>query len=382
MASPATRRVTISVLFLLTVVLAVTLIIITSVRSGNESANQLAVEDPGKIDYVKISGENEEVVLTRTDRRSWLVNGEESARPSAVNLMLRTLATLEIKSPVSEDYFRQETGKEEVLPVSVEVRGKGRLLTAFRVYLLSGDPDGNIFQKERSEGSFIALLPGYDINPAIQFISESRYWKPFTIFEINPSAILSVEVTRRLPVEESFLIESANGELMLTLNGVEQEVFDTTAVSQYISWFAFVPFERWSAGSEDNAVDSIFSADPVITLRVREQISEEEYEAGRLKGEKLQGEVQHNVGEANTLHIEIDKSVSGHSEGARSNSDVNTGHQNVREHFVRFWRMVNSDGSTDNNRLWGEKNRSGELFVVTYFDIDPVIIRGDKFISD
>jgi hypothetical protein len=361
MASPVTKRVTISILLLLTMVLAVTLIIITSVRSGEESANQLAVEDPGKIDYIKISGENEDVVLTRTDRRSWLVNGEESARPSAINMLLRTLSTLEVKSPVSDDFFIQATGNGEVLPVSVEVKGDGRMLTAFSVYLLSGDPDGNIVQKDRSDGYFIAYLPGYDLNPAIQFISGGRYWRPFTIFEINPSAILSVEVARRLPGEESFLIESAGAEFMLTLNGVAQEVFDTAAVRQYMSWFAFVPFESWSAGLEDNEVDSIISADPVLTIRVREQITGEEGGTGRLRGEQ-----------DNTGQTEIDQAA----------SDDNTGSQNVREHFVRFWSMVSSDGTTDTNRLWGEKNRSGELFTVTYFDIDPVIIRGDKFISE
>lgn len=330
MASPA-RRIIISVLILLTVVLAVTLVVIISVRSGEESANQIAVVDSGKIDYIKISGENEEVLLTRSGRRNWLVNGEAEARPSAVNMLLTTLATMEMKSPVSDDFFSQATRKGDLLPVTVEVKSNGRMLTAFSVYLISGNPDGNIIHKDKGNGYFIAHLPGYDINPAIQFISDERYWRPFTIFEINPSDIILAEVEKRLPVKESFLIESEGEQLMLTVNGVAQEVFDTAAVRQYISWYAFVPFDRWSDRSGDSMADSLLSSDPVITIRVMEKL----------------------------------------------NSDPG-----VREHFVRFWSIVNDDGSTDSNRLWGEKNRSGELFIVTWFDIDPLIIPGDKFISE
>jgi hypothetical protein len=371
MAAPAARRVTIYVLLLLTVLLAVTLVIITSVRSANESANQLAVGDPAKIDYIKISGENEEVVLTRSGRRNWLVNGEEGARPSAVNMLLRTLASLEVKSPVSDDFFSQATRNGEVLPVSVEVKGNGRMLTAFSVYLLSGDPDGNIIQKERGNGYFIAHLPGYDINPAIQFISGERYWRPFTIFEINPSDILSVEVDRRLPAEESFLIESAGEKLMLTINGVAQEMFDTAAVRQYISWYAFVPFESWYAQSGDNETDSIISADPLVTIRVIEKVNRESEGMNQFAGSQHKDEPD---GSGIGLYL--------HPEGERADDLENRGKQHIREHFVRFWSMVSDDGSTDSNRLWGEKNRSGELFIVTYFDIDPLIIGGDKFISE
>ncbi|MCA1756579.1 MAG: hypothetical protein LC649_03875 [Bacteroidales bacterium] len=361
MAGSANRRLTIAKLLLLAIVLALTLVIIIIVRNRETGTARLVVENPEIIDYVRISGDKEEVILTRPDERIWLVNGEDVARPSAVNMLLRTLAILEVKSPVSDEFFHQATGNGAVLPVSVEVKGNGRMLADFTVYLLSGNSDGNIFQKERGGDYFIAHLPGYDINPAIQFISGSRYWRPFTIFEINPSGIISVEVTRRLPEEESFLIESAGGRFRLTLNGVAQEVFDTAAVEQYIAWYAFVPFERWSTELDDSRVGSILAEDPVLTIRVTEQV------AGLQDGTE-----QQNGGQNNTEQYKGDQNIPGQFEGS----------QGVREHFVRFWRIISSDGTVDNDRLLGEKDRSGELFIVTYFDIDPVIIRGDKFISE
>lgn len=371
MAGSANRGLTITLLLMLATALALTLIIIITARKREMTDTQLAVENPQIIDYVRISGEKEEVVLTRAGQRTWLVNGEESARPGAINMLLGTLASLEVKSPVSDDYFNEVTGNGEVLPVSVEVRGNGRLLTAFTVYLLSGDSDGNIFQRERGDEYFIAHMPGYDINPAIQFIAGSSYWRPFTIFEINPSGVLSVEVTRRLPEEESFLIESAGAKFRLTLNGVVQERFDTAAVKQYIAWYAFVPFERWSGELDDAVVDSIISEDPVLTIRVREKL--EGKQNGTEQAKEIKAERVHHKGEEDTVE---------QFKGDQATIDGMAGSNEIREHLVRFWRIVSSDGSADGNRLLGEKNKSGELFIATYFDIDPVIIRGDKFISE
>jgi hypothetical protein len=46
-----------------------------------------------------------------------------------------------------------------------------------------------------------------------------------------------------------------------------------------------------------------------------------------------------------------------------------------------LWERKNPDGSPDSDRMYGTTGQTGEIFIVRYFDIDPVLKKRDYFIK-
>jgi hypothetical protein len=49
--------------------------------------------------------------------------------------------------------------------------------------------------------------------------------------------------------------------------------------------------------------------------------------------------------------------------------------------FLRLWQIKRDEGSVDTDRLYGKTQFSDEIFIVRYFDIDPVLKKRDYFFS-
>jgi hypothetical protein len=287
--------------------------------------SSFASEPKEEITRVEFSGEGKKLTLEKKGE-SWLINGKTEARKSGVFFIIRVLKEIKIKSPVSPELFKSEISSKNIIPVKVRVYEKHKLLKTFLVYKTGSDVYGNIMKIKESSKPFIVYVPGYEGDIGSGFTYNELFWKPFTVFNLLPSEIASVDFKNLSDTLSSFSIISKSHHYSLSGPAGNLTGWDSSLVARYISYFAWVPFESWAFGTGEAEKKSIESRQPLYRISVN--------------------------------------TTSG------------------RKRVLTLWaRTTGKDGTQtiDSDRLLGRTEDQDELFIMRYFDIDPLIKKRSYF---
>lgn len=304
-------------------------ILISRNRTPFGKANADFSSKPKKeITRIEFSRSGEELTLEKSGEE-WLINGKAKARKSGIIFILRILTEIRIKSPVSSDLFDSEIKEKDINPVSVKVFEGRKLLKSFLVYKTTSNNYGNIVKMKENSSSFIAHVPGYDLNIGSGFVLNELFWQPYTIFNLLPSEIISVHFENMSDTSSSFAIHKKDGKY--SLSGIDGELsgWDSSMVIRYLSYFTFIPFESWAFDISSDAKESAERNDPIYRITL--------------------------VSSAGFTTV------------------------------LSLWeRMTYNDGEkrTDSDRLLGKTKENEEFFIVRYFDIDPVLKKISYFFPD
>ena len=254
---------------------------------------------------------------------TWLINGKFEARKSGILFILRILKEIKIKSPISADLFGNEITAKHVIPVKVKVYENKRLLKSFLVYKTASNTYGNIMKIKESSKPFIVYIPGYEGDIGSGFTLNQLFWQPYTVFNLLPSEISSVNLENFSDTASSFSIINRNHHYFLSGNTCRIAGWDSSRVFRYISYFAWVPFESWAFNIEETEKKSIEAKQPLYRITV--------------------------------VNIAGKKSV------------------------LTLWGMLKGTKEIDSDRLFGKTDEKDELFIIRYFDIDPLIKKRSYF---
>ena len=254
---------------------------------------------------------------------NWLINGKSEVRKSGILFILRILKEIKIKSPISADLFGSEIIEKNVIPVKVKVYEKKRLLKSFLVYKTASNVFGNIMKIKESSKPFIVYVPGYDGDIGSGFTLNELFWQPYTVFNLLPSEISSVNLENFSDTASSFSIINRNHHYFLSGNASKMTGWDSSRVFRYISYFAWVPFESWAFNIEETEKKSIEAKQPLYRITV--------------------------------VNFAGKKSV------------------------LTLWGMRKGTKEIDSDRLLGKTDGKDELFIIRYFDIDPLIKKRSYF---
>jgi len=264
-------------------------------------------------------------VSIRKSGNEWVVNRNMEARKSAVLFLIKTLREIKIKSPVSADIFRNEVIDRKTEPVRVVVYDGRRPVRTFYVYQTASNLYGNIMKMKPSSRPFIVYMPGYEDNIGTHFIADELFWLPFSVFSLLPSEIESVDLQNFKEPTESFNIVRRGDAFSVYENSVTIKGYDSLKVKRYISYFTSVTFESWAFTMPENERHEIESSAPLCRFSVKTRNS---------------GEI--------TLTI---------------------------------WERMKDPvkGEKDTDRVWAEKNDGKGIFVLRYFDLDPILKKKSYF---
>ncbi|MDZ7739434.1 MAG: hypothetical protein U5K32_10310 [Bacteroidales bacterium] len=287
------------------------------------------VENTDRIYRILISNEhnNELELIRRPD--GWFLDGDTEVRRPAIDHILKTIRDIRIKSPVSDEAFKHFVDSENTEHLEVRIYAKHRLIQSFHVYRnKEGDAPG-IMKRREATRPFIVHIPGDDADPAGRFTAERKFWMPNTVFAASSDQIARVSFVYTDKPDSSFSIEREGRKINFSSPGYAGEAIDTMAVGRYLSYFNYIPFESYAFGLSLQDKDSV-SADPV------------------------------------RYSIEL----------------VTTGTDTTR--LLTWTRQIIKGDSmvTDTDRLWGSTNGGDDLFVIRYYDLDPLIKYPSYFISD
>jgi len=278
-----------------------------------------AAKPEKEITRIEFSDGESELTLEQKDGL-WLVNDMYEARMSSIMFINRILTEMEIKSPVSDELFRIETGDRGIEPVRVKVSERGRMISSFLVYKTSSNPYGNIMKVRENSKPFIVHVPGSEAEIGSAFTLNELFWQPYTVYNLMPSEIVAVALQNNRDPSTSFRIEK-NGELFrLYSDSAELSGWDTSRITRYLSYFVHVPFESWASDLSEAERREIAESEPVYSITIMAD--------GK---------------EASTLRL---------------------WERTIEENGVR---------KTDTDRIWGNKDEEGDIFVLRYTDIDPLL---------
>ena len=227
---------------------------------------------------------------------------------------------------MSEELFKIEITDKNLTPVKVRAYENRSLIGTFLVYKTRSNVYGNIMKIKESSKPFIVYVPGYDGDIGSAFILNELYWQPYTVFSLLPSEIGSVNFENFSDTTSSFSILNRNRHYsILGMNGDHLRP-DSSLVIRYISYFARVPFESWAFDTGDAERKSIEGRQPLYRISVI----------------------------------------------------TTTGKKQV----LTLWTILTGETEQkeiDSNRLIGKTDDRDQLFILRYFDIDPLIKKRSYF---
>jgi hypothetical protein len=316
------RNILLSVLLILILVL----VILTKGRTAfGKRESSFAIEHQDVITRIEFSEKGKKLVLEKKDE-GWIVNGRYEARKSGINFILRVLTQIQIKSPLTQEIFRNEIRKNNIPPLKVRLFDKNRLLRSFLVYRTGTNVYGNVMKRRESSKPFIVYIPGFEGDIGSAFTLNELFWQPYTVFRLLPSEISAIRLENFSDSASSFFITNKRNIYTLSdLNGPLTR-WDTAQVKRYLSYFAWIPFESWAIDLPDPEKKKIESGLPVFKIT-----------AVTTNGNKI---------------------------------------------TLTLWEKTIGNSSTkDSDRLWAKTEDKDDLFIMRYFDIDPLLKKKGYFFA-
>lgn len=316
---------------LIIIIILITLIIVLMIGRDmpfGTKNSAFHVEKTGKISRILISGDENEIDLRRK-AGEWYLNDDQPVRPSAIDFILKTIREIRIKSPVSQEMYNELLGRDSTRHVEVKIYDKNRLIRSFHIYTGKGDEFPGLVQKDKRAKPFTVHMPGYDIDPLMNFVTAKNFWLPDIIFEVPPGNISEISLTYHNMPDSSFIIRHEGDKLAFENDHYAGEDIDTMALGRYLSYFSYIPFEQRILDEPVNTGDPLKERDPYFNLELI-------------------------TGDADTIDL-------------------------------LTWKRYIYDGNErirDTDRLWGSMNRGEDIFIISYYDLDPVIKYPSYFISE
>jgi len=295
------------------------------------SNTAFAVESNTEITRIIFFEKEMKLVLSKGNEDEWVIGNQIPARDEAVRFLLKVLKEMRVKSPVSSETFTEEIVSRKIEPVKVHVYEKRRLKKSFFVYRTDSNIYGNIMKMRPSSKPYVMYVPGYETDIGLYFTANWLFWQPFIVFNFMPSEIEEVVLQNYSDSSASFRVLCKDKNIsLLTAGGVPAACCDTMKVRRYISYFTYIPFERWATELTAEKKEEIKSSCPLWKIGLK----------------------------------------------TREGKEVN----------LTIWqKLETSDGGReviDNDRVWGKTGDVDDIFVIRYFDVDPVLKKISYFCGE
>lgn len=316
-------KVILRILIVLLIILTLVLILLRTRSPFGRNNTSFATESEKEITKIDLSTGKQRIVLEKKGE-NWVINGNYETRKSGVLFIIRILKEMKIKSPVSSELFKTEISDKGIEPVKVKVYEKRRLIKSFLVYKTSSNSFGNIMKMREGSKPFIVYVPGNEGDIGSAFTLNELFWKPYTVFNFLPSEITSVSFENFADTASSFTLLTKNHKYILKGGNKNLAGWDTALVARYLTYFVRVPFESW-------ALD----------------MSKEEQRA---------------------------------VEAGRSLYKITVNTQEGKKIALTLWERMSENSKTpDSDRLLGKTEERDELFIMRYFDVDPILKKRSYF---
>jgi hypothetical protein len=278
------------IIILLLSVLAAILVMNSRKGTMRQRNNMFAVNDTSNVTKIFIADkQNNTVKLERVSAGDWKVNGKYAASADMVEIMLRTLISLDVKAPVSRNARNNIIRLMAAKSVKVEVYQRVYRINIFnwvklfphekrtKTYYVGDatqDNMGTFMLMEGSENPYVVYIPGFRGFVATRYSSLDADWRDHGIFNSKLPEIKQVSITYSELPQQSFSITNNNNRnfvLTALLDNAPIQDFDTLKVIQFLGSFNRINFESF-LDLEKQKYDSIMATPPTFIMSLDDRV--------------------------------------------------------------------------------------------------------------
>ncbi len=247
----------------------------------DKEASDFKYKDTASIDKIFLADKEGKQILVERKAEGWLLDGKYHVRPDVIDLLLYTIRSVEVKSPVSKN------GRTSVIKImaakstKVELYSKGEKVKQYYVGHATQDNTGtymiltNLENGENYEEPFITHIPGFDGFLSTRYITDAIDWRDRLLINYRPPQIKQIKLELHEALDSSFVIDLYSMQRfgLKTLKG-KFIPFQEDQMKQYIAYFQNVNCEI-VLDKKDRLVDSLSkSAMPFATLTITDRNNE------------------------------------------------------------------------------------------------------------
>jgi len=232
-----------------------------------------AVKDTSLVHKIFMTNkENNTVLLERKDFH-WQVNSQYKARQDGINVLLRTIGRMAVKSPVSKSSQANIITQLATNSTKVEIYDKhDKLIKVFYVGSATSDNQGTYMVLENSSVPFIMHLPGFFGYLSSRFFIDEHLWRCKEIVNYNYHDIASVNITYPSNKNKSYTAykDGPNQFRLIDANNNSITNFDTIALKEYFGRFRNINYESLLYDFPIFIKDSIFKSVPYAKIKIND----------------------------------------------------------------------------------------------------------------
>ncbi len=269
-------------LLIITIVLAVLAAVLLYSRSNstlNPGISEFAVKDTASITKIFMVDKFDQQVLLERSPSGWKLNGKYGARHENLDVLLNTLANMEVREPVAKAAHDNVLKIMAAKSVKVEVYqnkhfidfGKiklfprEKLTKTFYIGDATMDNFGTFALMENATSPVVLYLPGLRGYIASRFSTSETDWRVHTVFNKKLPDIKSIRVEFLDHPQESYIVENQNNEnlkLIRLSNNTEIDGYDTLRLVSWVNSFRNIRYELLMNDMDPQRRDSIMDAAP------------------------------------------------------------------------------------------------------------------------
>ena len=239
-----------------------------------QELKDFAIEDTSAITKIFLADmSNHQVTLEKIEPGHWIVNGKYKARKDLIEILLKTMKNLEVKSPVAKAARENVIKRIATGAVKVEVYQNNND-EPNKVYYVGGATQsqmGTYMLLENSSNPFIMNIPYFSGYLTTRYNTDEYEWRDKTVFNYQFKDIAGVKLEYTHNPEYSFSIMNT-GNWTYTLRSLQNDElianYDTNNLNIYLTFFRNIQFEGFVRNKDTAFRDSIVSYPPFCTLTV------------------------------------------------------------------------------------------------------------------
>jgi len=277
------RRILYIILFIVIAFFTVVVLINHSNTTLNTEETDFSVSDTASITKIFLSDKNNNnVLLEKKDSAGWIVNKKYPALKNSINLLLKTLKNVTVKSPVSKVSQDNVITRLSSIGIKVEIYQSvyridlwgiqlfphEKLTKTFYVGDNTQDLMGTYMLIENAEKPYIVYIPGFNGFLHTRFSPFEKDWRSHIIFNHKVGEIESIDFINHEDIASSFSIKNQGDKQFALFNKKEKAYpnFDTLKVLDYLTRYNDIRYEAILSDIDVEYKDSILASTPYFEI--------------------------------------------------------------------------------------------------------------------
>lgn len=243
----------------------------------DKEASDFKYKDTAAIDKIFLADKDGKQVLVERKKEGWVLDGKFHVRPDVIELLLYTIYSVEVKSPVSKKSKESVIKFMAAKSTKIEVYSKGQKVKQYYIGNNTQDHTGtfmlltNIETGENYEEPFITHIPGFDGFLTTRYNTNEIEWRDRLLINYRPPQIQQIKLDLHEIPDSSFIIDLFSMQRFGLKTNKGNQPFEESKLKQYIAYFQNVNCEI-VLDKKNPLVDSLSkSAIPFATLTITDR---------------------------------------------------------------------------------------------------------------